>query len=573
MCRFGGYEVDLEAGQLRKRGVKISLRDKSFEALTLLLEHPGRLVTREELRRRLWPQDVFVDFDNNLNTAIARLREALSDSAEHPRFIETLPRRGYRFIGHVSEPVRAPAPAPAPPRARLLVLPFANLGGDPAPEYFSDRVSEEIIGALAGLAPERLAVVARTTARHYKGTHKDMVEIGRELALDYIVEGSARRTNDLIVISAQLIQVSDGTHLWTNRYEGELRDLFSMENAAALAIAAALGITSRRPLRKPTEDVQAYDLYLQGRYCHEKGNPPESFVKARQCFEQAVERDPEFALAYDSLAEMYWHIGFHGLMPPKEALSAGIFHVLRAIEIDNTLAETHALLGQYRKQLDFNWSEVRREMNRALQLNPTSPIVRQRYAVTGLMPHGHIEEAVRELEGALELDPMGTIGRFWLGIMLWLGRHYDQAMQHGRVMLELDPGLYLGYYIIGLCCREKRLFEEAVAAHRKATELSGGSPVTMGMLGMALADSGNEEEARAILKHFRETERSAYVPPTSLAWIHLALGETDRFFTCMDRAIDARDHMLMPIKSYPFLDGIRREPRYLRLLRRMNLKP
>jgi TolB-like protein len=571
--QFGGYEVDLEAGELRKRGVKISLREKSFQVLRLLLERPAKLVTREELRRRLWPEDVFVDFDNNLNTAIARLREALSDSAEHPRYIETLPRRGYRFIARVSEPAQAPEPAPAPPRARLLVLPFANLSGDPGQEYICDAVTEEIIAALAVLAPKRLAVLARTTAMHYKSTHKDIVEIGRELALDYVVEGSARRTNDRIVISAQLIQVTDDTHLWTNRYDGELRDVFGFGNVVAQAIAVELGITSRRAFTKPTEDIEAYNLYLQGRYFYEKGNPPESFFKAKQCFEQAALLDPEFALAYDSLGEIYWHIGFHGLMTPKEALSAGIFHVLRAIEIDNTLAEAHALLGQYRKQLDFNWSEVRREMNLALKMNPASPTVRQRYAVTGLMPHGRIEEAISELEGALELDPISTMGRFWLGTMLWLGRQYDRAIQHGRFMLELDPGQYLGYYLIGVCCDAKGMFTEAVAALRRATELSGGSPVPTGMLGRVLAESRNEAEARMILERLRSTECTGYVPPTTLAWIHLALGETDTFFACMDRAIGARDHMLMPIKTYPFLDRIRHDPRYLRLLRRMNLKP
>ncbi|MFB3828798.1 MAG: winged helix-turn-helix domain-containing protein [Bryobacteraceae bacterium] len=572
-CRFDGYEIDLESGRLYKRGVRIHLREKSLQALVLLLEHAGRVVTRDELYQRLWPRHVFVDFDNNLNTVIARVREALHDSAEHPRYIETLPRRGYRFMARVSGPPHASEPEPVQPRARMLVLPFANLSGDPEREYIADAITEEIIGALALLAPQRLAVLARTTAMHYKGTRKDIGEIGRELGVDYVVEGSARCADDRIVISAQLIQAADATHLWGNRYDSELRDVFKIGSVVAQAAAAELGIGSRRAVTRPTEDIEAYNLFLQGRYSYEKGNPPESFFKAKHCFEQAVRLDPEFALAYDSLAEIYWHIGFHGLMTPKEALSSGIFHVLRAIEIDNALAEAHALLGQYRKQLDFNWPEVRREMNMALKLNPVSPIVRQRYAATGLMPHGRIEEAIRELEGALEVDPISTMGRFWLGTMLWLGRQYDRAIQHGRFMLELDAGQYLGYYLIGVCCAAKGLFHEAVAALRRATELSGGSPVPTGMLGRVLAESRNETEARVILERLRSTERTRYVPPTTLAWIHLALGETDSFFACMDRAFDVRDHMLMPIKTYPFLDGIRGDPRYRQLLRRMNLKP
>jgi tetratricopeptide (TPR) repeat protein len=220
--------------------------------------------------------------------------------------------------------------------------------------------------------------------------------------VDYIVEGSVHRADEQIGMNVQLIQVSDQTHLWTGRYHADLREVFDIESAATQAIAAQIGITAHRAARTPTKDLEAYNLYIQGRYHLERGAPG-GYAKARQCFEQAVARDPEFALAYDSLAEFHWTIGFMGFVPPKEALSSGIFHALRALEIDNTLAETHALLGQYRKQLDFDWSEVRREMNRALQLNPASPVVRLRHAVTGLLPHGRIEEAVRELETALEL--------------------------------------------------------------------------------------------------------------------------------------------------------------------------
>ena len=571
LVRFGDYEADLPAGQLRKRGLKVRLPEQAFEVLAVLLEHPGEVVTREELRRHLWPEDVFVDFDNNLNSAVARLREALNDSAERPRFIETLPKRGYRFIAGLSEPAPAPQPAPAR-RPKLVVLPFANLSGDPAQEYFSDAITDETITALASLAPEQLGVIARTTAMHYKGTQKDVARIGRELGVDYVVEGSVHRADEQIGINVQLIEVRDQTHLWTGQYHADLREIFDIESAAVQAIAAQIGITAHRAARKPTKDLEAYNLYIQGRYHLERGTPG-GYAKARQCFEQAVARDPEFALAYDSLAEFHWTMGFMGFVPPKEALSAGIFHVLRALEIDNTLAETHALLAQYRKQLDFDWSQVHREMNRAQQLNPASPVVRLRHAVTGLMPHGRMEEAIREVETALELDPLSPNTRGWLGVMLWLGRVYDRGIEQGRLMIELDPTGWRGDFVIGLCWREKRMFDEAVAAHRRATELSGGTPLVLGWLGLALAESGNAVEARAMLERFRAIAAQGYVPPTSFAWIHLGLGDTDHFFACMDRAIDARDHMLMPIKTYPFLDPIRSDPRYLALLRRMNLEP
>jgi TolB-like protein len=563
LVRFGNFEVDLPAGHLRKHGIKLKLADQSFEVLAILLEHAGEVVTREDLRRRLWPEDVFVDFDNNLNTAIARLREALSDSANHPLLIETLPRRGYRFVASLSQP------APAIPR--LLVLPFANLSGDPAQEYFSDAMTEEIIGALAGLAPDHLAVIARTTAMHYKGSQKDITQIGRELAVDYVVEGSVRRLDDRIVVSVQLIQVSDQTHLWTNRYDSELRDLFSMESAAAQAIAGQLGIAPRRAARKSTEDLAVYNLYIQGRYHLFKGTP-EDMAKAKLYLEEAIARDPEFALAYDSLAEIYWYWGFLGFAPPREACSAGMFCALRAVEIDNTLAETHALLGMYRKELDYAWPEVQREMGLALQLNPASPLVRTRYAVSGLLPHGRIEEAIAEMERAVELDPLSPFIRIWLGIMLWLGRDYDGAIEQAQMLLELDPASYMSHFAAGLYYREKGMFEEAIAAHRRSVELSGGSPLMLGWLGLALAQSGKTAEARAILDRLHMIAREAYVPPTSFAWIHLGLGERDDAFLWMDRAVDGRDHMMGPLKTYPFLDPIRADPRYLALLRKLNLE-
>lgn len=564
VVRFGNFEVDLPAGHLRKHGIKLKLVDQSFEVLAILLEHAGEVVTREDLRRRLWPEDVFVDFDNNLNTAVARLREALSDSADHPRFIETLPKRGYRFLASLSQP--------APARPRLLVLPFANLSGDPAQEYFSDAVTEEIIGALAGLSPEHLAVIARTTAMHYRGTQRTVARIGHEVAVDYVVEGSVLRADDRIVVSVQLIRVSDQTHLWTNRYDAELRDLFSMESAAAQAIAGHIGIAPRCAARKPTEDPLAYNLYIQGRY-HLYKATAEDIAKAKQYFEQAIARAPGFALAYDSLAEVYWYWGFFGFVPPRQACSAGIYHALRALEIDNTLAETHALLGMYRKELDYDWAEVRREMDRALQLNPASPLVRTRYAMSGLLPHGRMEEAVAELEGALESDPLSPYIRIWLGMVLWLGRHYDRAIEQARILLELDPLGNMSHFAAGLYYREKGMFDEAIAAHRRAVELSGGSPLMLGWLGLALAQSGNAAEARALLDRLHLIARQAYVPPTSFAWIHLGLGEIDDAFTWMDRAVDGRDQMMIPIKTYPFLDSIRADPRFSALLRKMNLEP
>lgn len=575
IVRFDGYEVDLAAGQLHKRGLRISLREKSFQVLAALLEHPGRVVTREELRQRLWPEDVFVDFDNNLNNAVARLREALGDSAEHPRFIETLPKHGYRFLANVRE---ALPPPELLPRARLVVLPFVNLSGDPAQEYFSDAMTDEIITALASLAPEQLAVIARTTAMHYKGSHKDVARIGRELNVDYIVEGGVQRAGERVVVNAQIIRASDQSHLWAKRYEAELCDIFGTQSAIAQAIATHIGITpiavkvGEAPARTPTQNLAAYNEYIQGRYYLGKLTP-EGLATARQHFEEAIARDPNFALAYDSLAEIYWYMGYFGFMRPVDAFSTGVLYALRALEIDNSLAETHALLGMYHKQLEYNWPEVEREMARALALNPRSPVVRVRYALNWLMPHGRLEEGVAELESALEFDPLSAYTRTVLAILFLLWRRYDRAIVESRQLVELEPSAYWGHLLMGSCYRELKRFDEAIAAHRRAVEVSGGSAAMLGWLGMTLGLSGNKTEARSLLKRLQRMATQTYVPPTSFAWIHLGLGEIDSAFEWLERAVDERDQLMMAIKSYAFLDPIRTDPRFLSLLRKMHLEP
>jgi TolB-like protein/Tfp pilus assembly protein PilF len=559
--------------------MRIKLRDQSFQVLASLLEHPGRVVTREDLRQRLWHGDIFVDFDNNLNISIARLREVLGDSAEHPRFIETLRKRGYRFIGNVFARPAAAAEAPAQ-RARLVVLPFVNLSGNPAQEYFSDAMTDEIITELASLAPEQLAVIARTTAMHYKGSYKDVNRIGRELGVDYVVEGGVRRADDRIGINVQLIQTSDQTHLFARKYDAALRDIFNMQNCIAQTIAAHIpAIVDRvragamevaRPPQKPTEDLAAYNEYIQGRY-HLAKATPEDLARAKQHLERAIARDPEFALGYDALAEFYWYLGYFGMVSPREAFSAGIVHALRAIEIDNTRAETHALLGQFHKTVEYNWPEVQREMTLALQLDPNSPLVRMRYAVSWLMPEGRVEEAVAELERALEFDPLSLFARFWLGIMLLFWRRYERAIDEGRKLLDLDPNYFLAHFIIAAGYRYRKMFKEALAAQRKAVELSGAAAM-LGWLGLTLAESGQAAEAREVLQRVHGMAAKGYVPPCSFALIHLGLREIDTAFEWLNRAVGECDQLMMPIKSYGFFDPIRSDPRFAVLLRKMNLE-
>jgi TolB-like protein/Flp pilus assembly protein TadD len=579
VVRFDCFEVDLAAGQLRKRGNRIHLRDQPFQVLASLLENPGQVVTRDDLRRRLWPGDVFVDFDNCLNIAIARLRTVLGDSAKHPRFIETLLKRGYRFIGKVSSPPFA-MEAGRVRKPRLVVLPFVNLSGDSAQEYFSDAVTDEVISALASVVPEQLAVIARTTAMRYKGSHKDVARIGLDLDVDYIVEGSFRHTGEQVAINAQLIQTSDQAHLFARKYEAELRDIFRLQSSIAQDIAARIPAVAGKAsggqiARKPTENLAAYNEYIKGRYEMWKWTP-EGVARAKQHFEAALALDPNFALACDGLANLYGYLGLWGFLPPDEMEPLRRFYGVRAFELDPTLAEPRTHVAYHPQKIHFedaysyNWLEAEREMAQARDLNPNSPIIRVRYASV-LMTLGKTEQAVAELECALEFDPLSMEVYFWLALALFFGRQFDQGLARARQFLELEPDNHIAYMMLGLVYLGMRRFEESVAAFRRAAELSGDFPLMLGWLGLALGLGGQTDEARMVLQRLRTIADGRFVLPSSFAWVHLGLGEIDEAFIWMERAADHNDEWVHPLRTYSFLDPHRSDPRLRALMRKLSL--
>jgi TolB-like protein/tetratricopeptide (TPR) repeat protein len=579
--RFDGFEVDLEAGRLFKRGARIRLREQSFQVLAMLLAHPGEVVTREDLRRRLWPTGVFIDFENSLNAAVARLREALGDSAEHARFIETLPKRGYRFIGTIADPIPAPEQAGAS-RKRLLVLPFVNLTGDTAQDCVSDAMTDEVITELAALAPGVLAVIARTTAMRYKGTRKDASRIGRELNVDYLVEGAVRCAGETVTVNAQLIRVNDQAHVWAKRYDSPPGREFGIPGPVARAVAGALDITVpsiQRAAGPPggskrfSPDPIARSEYVQGRrHLDASAGLLDGFPKARAHLEKAIARDSGFALAHEALAQMYWVLGYTGTMPPRDAFAAGILHAVRALEIDHTSAEARALVAQYYKQLDYNWPDIERELSGALELNPASPLVRMLYAVSWLMPQARMGEAIAELERAAEWDPQSYQVQMWLTIVVGLSRDYDRLLQQARLLIALEPAGAAGYWQLMAGLRGKGMLDEAVASQRKAVDLSGGAPLMVGWLGLMLGVTGRTDEARGVLERLEAMARTRYVPPSMFALTNLGLRDMDRAFEWLDRAVDARDQIMMPIKSYVFFDPIRADPRFHALLKKMKLE-
>ena len=580
VVRFGCFEADLAAGHLRKRGMRIGVRKQPFEVLVRLLEHPGEVVTRNELYRRLWPDKVFVDFDNGLNIAVARLRTVLGDSAASPRFIETLPRRGYRFIANVSRLSVTADPAPGR-RLRLAVLPFLNLSGDPAQEYFSDAMTDEIITDLASLAPERLSVIARTSAMHYKGSRKDVARISRELSVDYIVEGSLRRTEEQITVNVQLIETRHQAHMFARRYQAELSNLFGMQHSIAQDIASNIppiaGQVRGEPVtRKPTESLAAYNVYVKGRYEMWKWTP-EGVTKAKEHFEAALGLDPNFALACDGLANLYGYLGYWGFLPPDEAEPLRRFYGLRAFELDPKLAEPRTHVA-YRPQkchhedaYSYNWLAAEKEMAYARDLNPNSPLIRVRHAAV-LLVLGHMEQAIEELDCALESDPLSLEVRFWLVLVLFLGRKYEPGLAQAREFVELEPGHHIGYFLLGLVFLGMEKFEESVAALRRAAELSNNFPFMLGWLGLALGLGGRTAEATLVLERLRAIASNRFVLPSSFAWVHLGLGEIDEAFAWMDEAVHRNDEWVHAAKTYPFLDPLRSDPRLSALLRKINVE-
>ncbi len=451
------------------------------------------------------------------------------------------------------------------------MLPFANMSGAREDDYLCEGLAEEIIDALTRIPG--LRVIARTSSFAVGRMALDVREAGTRLGVGSVLEGSVRRAGSRVRVTAQLVDTRDGSHLWSERFDRELTDVLALEDEIAAAIAERLRVELRRDERGrgPRQiDVETHSIYLEGRYYFARGTP-EALTQARGCFERAIERDPGFALAFDALAELYWYLGFFGNVLPRDAFSQSTWHALRALELDDTLAETHALLGMLRKELDYNWPEVDRELRRARELNGQSPLVRLRYAISGLLPHGRIDEAAAELEAVLQHDPLSVFTRWWVAVLAWVGRRRQRLADEGRHMIALDPAHFLGHWAVGWAGIESGAPDEAVRAFEKAHELSGGIPFTLGSLSFAYGRAGRPGDARDLLERAEALAASAYLPPSTFAFGYVGLDDWDAAFEWWNQAIEVRDPLIVPIKSFPFFDPVRGDPRYRALLRRMNL--
>ncbi len=632
VLRFGVFEANLAAQELRKHGTRVRLRGQSFSILSMLLEKPGQVVTRDEMQQRLWPADTFVDFEHSLNTAIKKLRGVLGDSPENPRYIETIPRVGYRFIAPVQE-INAPrtagreVPAPAnfaepqeraaPPVSRrswrrfavaavvivavgvvavfawrmshlrpelarekvaLAVLPFSNLTGDAGQEYFSDGLTEEMIVQLGEMDPERMSVIARTSVMHYKGSSEALPQIGSELGVQYVLEGSVRRDSSRVRITTELVRVKDQTPVWSREYDRELAGLLTLQHEVAQEVADEMRITlGEKPKRaiasggKPAispESYAAYDLYLQGRYFWNK-RTEEGFRRAADYFQRAIDRDPRYAPAYAGLADTdglmsTWYDG-----PPGELMPKGRAAALKALQLDDTLAEAHTSLALIAENYDYDWQTAEKEFKRAIQLEPDYATAHQWYAES-LSWQGRFDEALAESEKARQLDPLSIIIAADHAWILYYGRQYDRALAQSRAVLNMDPHApHAGSVVIYSYIQEGK-FAEA----QKFVEQSGlthQDPWFWVMEAVVYGYWGHVAEAQDAL---RKAERFDWIPEQrieALLVAYTAVGRKDEAIVLLQEAVGSRSNVVTGLKVDPIYDPLRSDSRFQKVLQEAGL--
>ena len=616
VIRFGVFVFDPRAGELRKQGRKLKLQGQPLDVLTKLLERPGEVVTREDLQKQLWASDTFVDFDHSLNAAVKRLRDALDDSADTPRYVETLARRGYRFIASVEgcagqASVRKPEAAARPQspwRSRavlgiaaallivalvpgvwfhrfagrgetidsLAVLPFINSSGDPNMEYLSDGISESLINSLSQLP--HLKVMSRDSAFHYKGKDPDPETVGRELGVRAIFKGRLVQQGDKLAISAELIDARDNSHIWGDHYNRKPADIFAVQEDIANEITTALrtrltGEDQKRVTKSYTANPEAYQLYLHGRFWWNKRSE-EGFNKGIEYFQQAIAKDPSYALAYTGLADSYSGRADYGFVPPNEAFPKAKEAALKALEIDDTLAEAHASLALIKTAYDWDWPGAERESQRAIELNPSYSSAHYWFGMA-LIITGRLEQANAELKRALELDPLSLIANRTLGEALFVARQYDQAIEQQRKTLELDPNFIRAHLDVGVAYLQESKYNEGIAEFEKELAISPSYTEALSWLGYAYAVAGRRAEAQKVLHQLTEFGKERFVPAPRIARIYAGLGERDKAIEWLEKGYRERSTggAFANIKVDPAYDPLRSDPRFADLLRRMNLQP
>jgi TolB-like protein/DNA-binding winged helix-turn-helix (wHTH) protein/Flp pilus assembly protein TadD len=627
--RFGVFELDPRAGELRKHGVRVRLQEQPFQVLATLLEHPGEIVTREELQKKLWPADTFVDFDHGLNKVINKIREALSDSAESPRFVETVARRGYRFLAEVRAADLAPAsstevptqPYPAteshdrpdlagnhatskhqlPPRSwkmwafvlillliasagiwkarswnrtpdirSLAVLPLESLSGDASQDYFADGMTDELITDLGQISA--LRVISRTSVMAYKRARKPLPQIARELNVDAVVEGTVLRSGDQVRITAQLIEASADKQLWSQSYEGELRDTLALQNKVAKAIAdqIRINLSPREQAALRTVRVvnpEAYESYLKGRYFWNK-RTADSLKAARAYFDQAIEEDPKYAEAYSGLADTYALLGDwqYAVMSPKEALPKAKAAAIKALELNSALGEAHNSLAFCLDGFDWDFDSAGKEFRRAIELNPGYATAHHWYA-WHLSLLGRYDEAIVEMRKAKNSDPLSLIISSDLAELLMLAHSYDESIVESQKTIEMDPNFAFAHNQLGQAYLQKQMNVEAITEIEKAVQLSSGSPTCIANLARAYVASGRKSEAIKLLNDLRQGSNRTDSHASEIAVVYAALGDKDQAMNWLEKGYEERFNPGVLLR--PGFDPLRSDVRFKDLLRRV----
>ncbi|HEX9111817.1 MAG TPA: tetratricopeptide repeat protein [Terriglobales bacterium] len=563
---FGSFELDGASLKLHKNGLTLKIPPQPAEVLRLLVAHAGEVVSRSEIQHQVWASGTHVDFELGLNYCMNRLRIVLGDSAQTPQFIETIPRLGYRFI----------APVQSEPSSRLMlaVLPFDNLSGDPAQEYVSDGLTEEIITELGRLRPDRLGVIARYSATTCKKSGKPLNEIAAMLDVDHVLEGSVRREGQRVRISVQLIRAADQTHLWAETYEQPCSDVLAMQTELGQRVAEALAIEllhspSERRRSDGTVDSDVYDCYLRGRF-HWNTWSVDSLQLAATCFQQAIDKSSKFAPAYSGLADSLSMLGFFNLVRPHVVYPRALRAAHQAVALDDKSAEAHASLAWAKCCYEWDWDVVGREFERATALNPNYVQAHAWYAFY-LTIMDRMEEALEEIRYAKRLDPLSVVVNTDEACFLYFAGKYEEAVQQCQRTIALNPGFGLPYHKLGLCYLALGQLDKAIAAFERASAHWEGHSIPVASLASALAAAGETTRAREVLVQLERTGKERYVSPLDLSFVSLAMGDIERGMTLLEQAYDERDSRLPFIRVAPGIRNLSEHPRFRKILDRIGL--
>ncbi len=572
--QFGDFTLDAADCQLLRNGQTVDLRPKVFETLLFLVQRRGRLVTRDDLLAGVWA-DTNVG-EEVLTHCVTEVRKALGDDRRQPRYVRTVTRRGYKFIAEVGTIGATPSPSappadatPAPPTA-IAVLPFANISGDPENEYLCDGLSEEIINGLTKLPA--LRVVAHSSSFAFKGRDTDVREIGRQLGVGSLLEGSVRTSGNRLRIAVQLINTADGYHLWSEQYDRRLGDLFEIEDEISAAILDKLKLkllAGRRPVRRPTDSVEAYHLYLKGRACWHRRFRGQ-LENAIECFEKAVSLDGQFAPALTGLADCYGTLGVWGFAPPTAVFPRAQELARRALEIDDTLAEAHAALAFVDTFYGWSWEAAERGFARATDLNPGSALTRL-WNGHLLSILGRFDDAFAEMRIAQNLDPLSPVVGPNLGWTYTLAHQYDRALDELKAVLDFDPNNGLAHFYLGYAFVGAGKFKEAIRSLEKAREVTGGMPWLAESIGWIQGLRGDQRSARAALAAAAQRTGGGYVPSSAVAMLHLGLDDDSAALDWLEKALAERDALMVWIPFMSAFDRLHGQPRFEALLRALGL--